>query len=429
MIRWIRFSLGLLVAVMLAVFFTLYFMFGVGIYKPSGTQSSLFIRGGNLFRGVDATVEENPGIQVVDGRIVCLGSLCEPLPDSRVIDATGLSIVPGLIELHGHFAAITADNADMNLTRLGWNMVRMRPDVRKRLHEHGVTSFRSVGDPRDFMIELKAYLQRGDIAGPRIFAAGPIFTAPGGHPAPGGRDPNPSGFGGNMAFQSDDPEAIRAEVALLAEQGADGIKAVFHGALSESGTTLLPTLSEESLRALIDEAHAHDMWVAVHVGPLDEIRKAIQAGADTIEHGVRAGNLVDAETLQLLVENEVVYVPTLGREPMGYLNIPALYEAGVVIGVGTDTNNPAMRYGDSYHLELQALVDAGMPDAEVLLAATRNGAKALGMEDVLGTLQAGYLADLLLVQGAPWNDIAELRNIRMVIQNGLVVVDQEGLSP
>ena len=425
MLRLLKFSLGVLVAVLLVTFFTLYFMFGMNIYEPPEARSSLFVRGGQLFRGVDARVENNPGMLIVDGRIICLGNLCEPRPDSRVIDATGLSIVPGLIELHGHFAAITADNADLKLTRLAWNMVRMRPDVRRRLHESGVTSFRSVGDPRDFIRELKAYLEGGELSGPRLFAAGPIFTAPGGHPTREGRDPNPSGFGGNMAFQSDDPEVIRAEVALLAEQGGDGIKAVFHGAASESGTTLLPTLSEESLRTLVDEAHAHDMWVAVHVGPLDETKTAIRAGADTIEHGVRAGNLVDAETLRLLVDNEVVYVPTLGREPMGYLNIPLLYEAGVTIGVGTDTNNPAMRYGDSYHQELQALVNAGMPDVEVLLAATRNGAKALGMEDTLGTLEAGHLADLLLVQGAPWNDIAELRNIRMVIQNGLVVMDRE----
>src|SRR5690606_2425987 len=92
-------------------------------------------------------------------------------------------------------------------------------------------------------------------------------------------------------------------------------------------------------------------------------------GATTVEHGVRNGNLVDDETLRRLVANDVVYVPTLGREPEGHLNILALYEAGVTIGVGTDTNNPEMTYGESYHQELQGLVDAGMPSVAVLLAA------------------------------------------------------------
>lgn len=121
------------------------------------------------------------------------------------------------------------------------------------------------------------------------------------------------------------------------------------------------------------------------------------------------------------MENDVVYVPTLGREPQGHLNIPALYEAGVTIGVGTDTNNPEMSYGESYHEELQRLVDAGMPSSAVLLAATRNAARGLGDSAEVGTLEPGKFADILLVQGEPWLDIAHLRNINTFIHNGRIV--------
>lgn len=421
---WIRNFLGVLVAVLLGLFFTFYFMFGRGIYEPpQRAQAHLFITGGTLFNGTGTGPQPNPGILLQEGRITCVGISCAAPDGARVVDASGLAILPGLIDLHIHFAAYTADNAGMSMSSLIWNMLQMRPDVRRSLLEHGITAIRSVGDPRDFILELKRYLARAEIAGPRLYAAGPIFTAPGGHPAYEGRDPNPSGFGGNMAFQSNDPGQIRQEVASLAESGADGIKAVFHGAADADGRVLLPTLSEESLRALIEEAHAHGLWVAVHVGPLDEVRAAVQAGADTIEHGVRQGNLIDSETLRLLAGSGVVYVPTLGREPMGYLNIPALYEAGVMLGVGTDTNNPEMHFGDSYHSELQAMVAAGLPEAEVLLAATRNGAIALGMASELGTVEVGKLADLILVRGEPWNDISTLQNPAMVIQKGMVMVE------
>lgn len=94
--------------------------------------------------------------------------------------------------------------------------------------EAGVTTYRLVGDPRDAVLDLKRKLHQRELAGPRMFVAGPIFTAPGGHPTLDGRDPNPGGFGGAMSFQSDDASQVAAEVTLLASQGVDGIKAVFN---------------------------------------------------------------------------------------------------------------------------------------------------------------------------------------------------------
>jgi imidazolonepropionase-like amidohydrolase len=381
------------------------------------------IRGGMLFDGTSTTPVPNPGIVIRDGKISCVGAGCEGGEDAVEIDATGLAVVPGLIDLHVHFLAITADNADLSLPRLIWNIARVRPDVRRKLLEAGVTSIRDVGGPQDAMFDLKAMLANGEIAGPRVFSAGPIFTAPGGHPAYGGNDPNGIGVGGNMAFQSNDVAAIRREVERLAERGVDGIKAVLHGAVSETGEVLLPTLSPAALEAIIETAKAHDLWTAVHVGPRDETRIAAELGATTVEHGIRMGDLVDEKTLRSLRENDVVYVPTLGREPQGHLNIPALYEAGVTIGVGTDTNNPEMSYGQSYHQELERLVAAGMPPAEVLLAATRNAARGIGASSDLGTIEVGKYADLVLVRGEPWRNIEDLRHVDTVIQNGRIVVD------
>lgn len=415
-------ALGAVVVVCVVGAVVLYFQYGKNLYVPlDGPAPEVVVRGGTLFDGTSSTPVPNPGIVVREGRISCIGAACEAGADAVEIDAAGLAVVPGLIDLHVHFMATTRDNADLSLPRLIWDFARFRPDVRRKLLEAGVTSVRDVGGPQDAMFDLKAKLTNGEIAGPRMFIAGPIFTAPGGHPTYGGDDPNRMRVGGDMAFQSDDPEAVRREVERLAERGVDGIKAVFHGVISDAGDVLQPTLSPATLEAIIQAAKANDLWVAVHVGRRDEAGIAAELGATTVEHGIRNGNLVNEETLRRLAESDVVYVPTLGREPQGHLNIPALYEAGVTIGVGTDTNNPEMSYGESYHQELQRLVDAGMPSSAVLLAATRNAAWGLGASAELGTLEPGKLGDMLLVRGEPWLDIGHLRDIDTVIQDDRIV--------
>jgi imidazolonepropionase-like amidohydrolase len=191
---------------------------------------------------------------------------------------------------------------------------------------------------------------------------------------------------------------------------------VLHGSVSEDGQRVLPTLSDATFEALVAEAKAHGLWVAVHVGPAHQTAQAARAGVTTVEHGVRNGNRIDDATVRAVVDNGVIYVATLGQEPDGHLAIPALQAAGVLFGVGTDE--------DDYHDELGRLAAAGVPPAEVLVAATRNGAAAVQREHELGTLEQGKLADVVLVRGAPWLDVADARNVVTVIQDGYIVVDR-----
>lgn len=382
------------------------------LYEGSdGEPPELVIRGGTLFSATGLAPIENPGIVLREGLIPCVGATCRASSEAVEVDASGLAILPGLIDLHVHFMS-RSDRP--GLLGMIWSSARLHPDLRRDLLESGVTSVRSVGDPRDVIFEVREGIETRRLGGPRMFIAGPIFTAPGGHPTVRGQDPNPGGIGGPMTFQSNDPQEVRDEVAVLAERGVDGIKVVLHGSQATESRPALPSISLETLDALVKAAEERDLWIAVHAGPLAEAAEAARRGATTIEHGVRQGNLIDEQTLQLLVENQVVYVPTLGREPQGHLNIPALYQAGVAIGVGTD--------GENYFEELERLRDAGMPDVEILLAATRSGAKALRLDKSLGTIEEGKMADLILVDGEPWNDVRALRNVRMVIQRGHVIL-------
>jgi imidazolonepropionase-like amidohydrolase len=412
--RKFLYALGITGALLVAAIGTLWVAYELTLYAPATAErTEIVIRGGTLFDATSTQPRANPGLVLRDGVIACIGADCPSSGTALVIDASGLAILPGFIDLHRHFFG---SREERGIVSMIWDTARMMPDKRRALLAAGVTSIRQLGDPRDAIFEVKRMLSTRELAGPRLFTAGPIFTAPGGHPAYGGRDPNPSGVGGYFTFQSNDPAAVRAEVALLASQGADGIKAVLHGNVSADGTAVLPTLSDATFEALVDEAHKHGLWVAVHVGPVHQTGQAARAGVATVEHGVRNGNLIDNDTLRTLVDNDVVYVPTLGVDADGAVNIPAIHAAGVVIGVGTDE--------EDYHDELQHLVAAGVPAADVLIAATRNGARALRRDDVLGTIETGKLADIVLVRGTPWSSISDARNVVMVIQDGYLVVDQ-----
>jgi imidazolonepropionase-like amidohydrolase len=412
-LKKVSYALGAMLAAIVLATVALYVAYEATLFKPQqDARRDIVIRGGTLFDAASTQARANPGLVLRDGVIACIGAHCTLPSDALEIDATGLAILPGFIDLHRHFLA---HRENIGIVATIWDIARMMPGKRRELLDAGVTSIRQLGDPRDAILEVKRMLEARELAGPRLFVAGPIFTAPGGHPAYGGRDPNPSGLGGLFAFQSDDPVAVRAEIATLAAQGVDGIKAVLHGSVSEDGQRVLPTLSDATFEALVAEAKAHELWVAVHVGSA-QVAQAARARVTTVEHGVRNGHRVDDATVRALVDNGVVYVATLGHEPDGHLAIPALQAAGVLFGVGTDE--------DDYHDELGRLAAAGVPPAEVLVAATRNGAAALQREHELGTLEQSKLADVVLVRGAPWLDVADARNVVTVIQDGYIAVDR-----
>jgi imidazolonepropionase-like amidohydrolase len=407
----------------LIIFITAVFMifYQKDLYVWQNPQQNMWIANGQLFDGTSEQAIKNPGILIENGKISCIGSTCKIPQDVIHIDATGKGIVPGLIDLHGHILSAKAEGIEQSIPAMIWDQLRFLPSVRRELIAAGITSYRTLGDVMPAIFKLKQELNEQNIAGPRVFIAGPIFTIKGGHPSQNKRIPN--WVLERSTVQSDDPVYVKQQIAALAKQGIDGVKVVYQSHTNKQGVVVMPRISNETLQAITSEARKYGLWIAVHTGTPEETEEAIAAGITTIEHGIRHGHLIETKTMQRIVRNNIVYVPTLGREPKGHLNISALNQSGVMFGVGTDSP-VEMINGNSYRKELSRMVNAGISDVKVLLAATKNGADALGKSDELGTIEVGKFADILLIDGQPWQDITKLKNIDMVILSGRIALDK-----
>jgi imidazolonepropionase-like amidohydrolase len=415
--------------------------------------ADLLIRRGLLFDGTASAPRANDLLVIEDGRILRLGPDGSKPSGTLEIDAAELAILPGFVDLHVHFGAPVGNDFRRLRPFVILDYLRHRPRHRAAFLRAGITTIRSVGDVVGTVadvLSLKRRAASGTFQGPRVFAAGPLFTAPGGHPA--------STIYRRSAFliahatrQVASVERARSEVRDLAKGGVDGIKAVY-----DTAGGRLPRLSLEVLRALVDEARLNGLWVAVHTGSATEVRQAVEAGANTIEHGATDGTLLDPETLGLIRSRGVTYVPTLvvvealsqlasarrrpdqypeedwkalvgrmealGPEPLSPLmaNVRAANAAGVRIAAGTDAQGPRMAFGASLHREMELLVEAGLSPAQALRAATCDGAAALAAP-YLGRLEVGAAADIVLVAGRPWERITDVRRIHTVILAGRIM--------
>ena len=447
--RSLTFAAGAL-ALLVAVGVVLFVAYNRNLYTDEAApgRKTTVVEGGTLFDGTGNARQEDARIVVEQGRISCVGSDCRIPENAKIIDASGLAVLPAFTDLHVHFTAPVEDyNTQLSMGE-SWSFLRGRPSARRAFHGAGVTTIRSVGDPVGSprwspgnpidILRLEKRVESGALAGPKIYTTGPIFTAPRGHPV-GTLFRNNKAFIETAARQVDDARTAREEVRKLARQGVDGIKAVYDDG-PVSGT--IPRLKPEVLNAVTEEAHSLDLWVAVHTNSPEEVSRAVQAGADTIEHGALESQDLDQQTISTMRERGVVYVPTLAvaeefsqqnstfRQLFenALSNLEKVAEGDVKIGVGTDTQGAGMAFGESFHRELRLLVRAGLTPEEALLAATRNAAQALRTEDQFGTIEEGKRADLLLVEGRPWEDVSAVENVHTVVQEGRVVVGG-GSSP
>ena len=399
--------------------------------------------GGMLIDGVSEEPTRNGAILIKDGYIKRVSRRARAPRGCHKVDASGQTILPGLIDAHVHLCLNGEANYEELVLKEPLALMAIKAAVyAQRLLRAGFTTVRDMGAPGLLAISLRRAIEKGLIAGPRIVAAGQIITSTGGH-----ADFIPFGLwkeGDGLGRIADGPAEILRAVREQLKAGADCIKFCATGGVLDPQTEPgLQEYSEEEMRVLIAEAHKAGKRVAAHAQGTEGIKAALRAGVDTIEHGI----FLDEEAVSLMVERGVYFVPTLSApynllrhgkraelpqyairkaEEVKEAHIRSLrmaLEAGVRIAAGTDAGTPFNYHGDNA-LELELLVANGMTPMAAIQAATCRAAEALGLGERVGSIEQGKLADILVVQGDPLEDISLLRQrerISLVLKGGLPV--------
>lgn len=394
-------------------------------------EHALLIDGTGMAPLPDATVTVDG-----DGRITYAGpaELAPESPGAAVLDLQGMALLPGFIDAHVHFLFGPKTNspaADQALTAF-----QVAERMRRTLHA-GITAVRDLGG-------LSAGYARaqelGLIEAPRLLTAGRIIGHTGGHCDATG----PDGHNATSHFTilADDELSARVAVRTILREGADVVKICATGGMgSPHDDPDDEDLSEAEIRAVVDEARRHrGKKVAAHAQGTTGILNALRGGVDSVEHGY---GMTD-EACDLALANGTFLVPTLATafhplDPAKMTaahfkkksrwadntreNIAQAISRGVPIAMGTDA-------GVSPHalnlMELSYLVQLGMSELQAITAGTLNGARLLGIDNAVGTVEAGKLADLVVTDVNPLDDIAALarpEHIRMVLQAGSIRKD------
>ena len=407
---------------------------------------SLVLENATLIDGTGCEPVEDTTVVIVGNRISSAGTEVDYPAEASVVDLKGFTLMPGFIDCHVHLGAFVVDDPDWQFNALSfvpwftsflWDYFRSFARRRRLAIENGLTTFRSAGDIHPHIVQLRDKIASGKLSGPRIVAPGPIFTAPGGHPA-GTIYRRNSYIVEHATRQVDDPVRAREEVRKLAEEGVDCIKAIYSDQNLMDLDNRLPKLRLDILAAMTDEAHLHDLRIMVHTGNPDDTRDAADAGADSIEHGLLPGtdsNEFPDDVVKMMVDRGTYYVPTLAIAWANRKKFPELFhaakravkhlhEAGVHIAAGTDSGTPGVVIGKGIHIEMAVMVEAGLSPMEAIITGTRNAAENLGRGSDLGTVEAGKLADMVVVSGNPLEEISRTTGIRMVIKAGEILVNR-----
>lgn len=351
---------------------------------------------------------------------------------AEVIRATGRFVVPGLMNMHTHYGLVLPgrQGAELANETEAALALRMASNARTSLMT-GVTTTRSTGEIKRADFALRRAIDRGEAVGPRIFTAGETLNVTGGH----GWNPNKEGL--------DSPDAFRRAVRQRHSEGAEWIKIAISGGIADThGDIAASQMTKEEVAAVTETAHRHSMKVTAHSGSPGATLEAVEAGLDCVEHGY----FLTDQVLQKMVEKNVWLVPTIVvaqptvmeffkkiGSPDWYLaRVASVGEAHfkmlqnaikhkVKIALGTDQFPFEPNDGTTATIrEAQYYVEAGMTPLQALRSATVEAATLLGIQDRVGTIEAGKLADVILTDADPTRDIKALRGIRLVMKGGVV---------
>lgn len=361
---------------------------------------------------------------------------------ARTIDLSARTVLPGLIDSHSHLIGEMDEGqgyAHLVNRSAAQEALTGVTNARATLLG-GFTTVRDVGTFHAFVdLALREAIEEGRIAGPRMMCAGAFVTCPGGGGDITGLPPGVPVPSELRVGVSSGADQVRANVRRILEAGADFIKVIATGAVLTAGTNPgEPELTEEEIRAAVEEAEARGSHVAAHAHGAEGAKRAIRAGARSIEHGC----LIDDETIDLMVERGTYLVADmfdgdwmLQEGPgLGYSdevlrktemtndaqreNFAKAVKAGVKIAFGTDSGI----YPHGMNAKNLAFhVRFGQTPMEAIRSATVVSAELMGWEDRVGSLASGRSADLIAVDGDPLDDITVLEDIPFVMKGGEVV--------
>ncbi|KPH63459.1 MULTISPECIES: metal-dependent hydrolase family protein [Pseudoalteromonas] len=408
------------------------------------------IYAGSVLLGAKQTLEKQRTIIIKDNIITDIvkgfPSVVElKLPDAHVFDLKNQFVLPGLIDMHVHvtFERDATVNPHQWLTEYEADNALRSIKYLKRSLDAGFTSVRDLGGNYKVIFPLKRAVERGDITGPRIFAAGNAITATGGHGDLHGYRKEVSDVMTSSLGVCNGADDCRRAVRNVIKNGADVIKiTATGGVLSNTAAGVNQQLSDDELAAIVDTAHHLGRKVTAHAHGTQGINAALKAGVDSIEHG----SYLTKESMELFNKTNAYLVPTLlagatvSKEVLSNPNMPTAIadkvrevapkmEASfklalknkVNIAFGTDSG--VSRHGLNAD-EFVLLVKYGMSEKQAIMSATVDAAKLLGQQDRLGQLSVGKQADIISVNGSPLDDITTLKNVQFVMKAGNVYKNQ-----
>jgi imidazolonepropionase-like amidohydrolase len=400
--------------------------------SPRAPDAATVLKPARVFDG--ETMHEGWAVRVQGDRIQAIGPAASvAITSATVVDLAGLTLLPGLVEGHSHVLLHPYDETSWNdqvlHESLGVRTARAVNHLRATLMA-GFTTIRDLGTEGAGYAdaELKEAVEQGIVPGPRMLVATRAIVATGSY--------GPKGFSLEWrvpqgAEEADGDTLVRV-VRDQIGHGADWVKVYADyrwGARGEAA----PTFSLQELTSIVETARSSNRPVVAHSTTPEGMRRAVMAGVETIEHG----DVGTPEIFKLMADKNVALCPTLaagdataqyagwkkgaGPEPAGITrkraSFKAALDAGVTILSGSDVG--VFTHGDNAR-ELELMVNYGMPAESALKSATSIAARVLHMENRIGRLKDGFLADMIAVDGDPTRDIAALRRVRFVMKGGTV---------
>ena len=416
-----------------------------------GESATQIIYARRLIDGTGRLPLENPAIRVEGNVIKEIGVRGEivPPPGSTILDLGDLTLMPGMIDAHTHLFGVPGNQLHMRYVEPEAYRALVASSQALSMLKAGVTAARCCGS--SVTPSLRRAINDGYLAGPRLVAAGQFICT-----TAGGWDPDqsfrlPLGWAKAEGILTDGVDALIEAVRQRIRSGSTMIKIAASkgdwddtfGPWGDDPYHQVMSMRPEEMAAVISEAHTFGVRVACHAIGDAPVRAALEHGVDTIEHGFG----ISDETRKLLAERRIIVVSTMlvqtlmqenqdlvqlndrdRRTSKLHLDVQrADFERGLTAGIhyalGSDLIGPPAHPHNAFPREFELAVSCGMTPLEAIRAGTLTSAEAMGMSDVIGSIEIGKLADIVGFEGDPSSDISQVRHVSFVMQDGDVITE------